>query len=947
MNLKFYKIFILAIFHILLFAGISTGKDIYVDQAYTGQADGSLISPYQTIQEAINTAVSGDFIRIRKGIYRETAIIKVNGITVMPYDNEEVIISGTDPLFQWAKVTESVFKTVMKWNVTESDQSNQIFVNGEMMNLVRWPRNIGTLVLPSNAYADKVAIEGGNTVIYDADFIESAGVWDGCEIWINLSRSINNNGWDGQGFTGKVLSTGSGRIVVSGLVSGGRIGDEPWGMGPNMEYFLFNPLEAAVTLKGGIGNYLKPNEWWKKGDTLFVRTANGNAPAENDALPNLVEVKKRLYGFAIEDKNKILIKDFDLFACSINTDYLQFFNKTDVAPAYNITIDGINAKYVTHFTNQAKDYQMQWVQRSGFIISGTNITLKNSTIQFSAGSGISILGRKNKILNCLITDCNYSNAECGVINTGLVWNPGKSISEDHEIAYNTIRNTPQQGINIRSVSNSDPSTPGTARIHHNIISDFMLKTHDSGGFDNFGLDGKYLRVDHNVLSNATNFLAIGFYLDFGLRYIVDHNLMWNIDRPIQLNYKNDLPNGILLVYNNTVLSDKLPKPGILNGAGAGSLGPDFNIQNNISTGQLSESTFTPVVLSNFSPQNEDELINFFTDYKNDDYTLKSSFDAGIDQGEFLPFVDSIVGDRPDLGCYEYGIPEWNAGAGQLTPEFAISDSAFFLNTSYKSESSWTFPVTVLPYSGFDGEVNLSLGALPEGISAFLPVDKINPNDKFLLTINAANTLKVGKHHFNLYGKAGTLHNTRTYVVEVPQKISSIKILEADTAILYGKTLQIHTVANDQQGNPMRVQPLFSYTVSGGGQINNKGKYAANKISENVNVIVKYKELTDTLHLKVLVANSISNEIDNTEEKLNVFPNPADDNILVTFYSSGKGKKSFSICNTQSLKLIKSETLINEGENQIDINTSAFPAGMYFFIIENSNKKIARKFIINH
>ncbi len=924
----------------------SFSKVIYVDYTNISDGDGSLSAPFINIQDAVNVAIDGDMVLIRKGIYRETIILKSNGVTIMPYNNEKVVINGAEPLFQWIKVKDGVYKTVMKWNVTESDQSNQIFANGEMMNLVRWPENTGTLVLPSNAFADNVAIEGGNTVIYDSDFKESVGTWDGCEIWINLSRSIDNNGWDGQGFTAKVLSTGSGRIVVSGLVSGGRIGDQPWGMGPNMEYFLFNPLDAAVTLKGGIGNYLKPNEWWKKGDTLFVRTANGNAPAETAGSTNLVEAKKRLYGFALENKNNILIKDIDVFACSINTDYLQFFNKTDVASAYNITIDGINAKYVTHFTNQAKDYQMQWVQRSGFILSGTNITLKNSTIQFSAGSGISILGRKNKILNSLITDCNYSNAECGVINTGLAWNPGKSVSEDHEIAYNTIRNTPQQAINIRSITNSDPSKPGMARIHHNIISDFMLKTHDSGGFDSFGSDGKYLRADHNILFNASNFLAIGFYLDFGLRYIIDHNLMWNIDRPVQLNYRNDLPNGTLLVYNNTVLSDKLSKPGILNGAG-GTLGPDFNIQNNITTVPLTESATGPIVLSNVSPSTESDLNIFFTDYTNNDYTLKSSFDDGIDKGEFLPFTDSIFGDKPDLGCFEHGLPEWKAGAGNLAPEFVISDSAFFLNSNYKTESSWTFPVTMLPYSGFESEVTLSLGPLPEGITVDLPVDKINPNEKFFLTIHAANTLKVGKYHFNLAGKSDTLQNTRTFVIEVPQTINSINILESDTVLTYGTTLQINAIANDQEGNSMRVQPTFSWTTTGGGQINNRGKYAANRISDAVIVVAKYQGFTDTLRLKVLDINSSVEVFDNVATKITVYPNPADHQITVSFFSETNGKQTISIYNSLMSEVMKQEVIVNEGENHLTLNTVAFPTGLYFLNIENQKHRISEKFILKH
>lgn len=84
-----------------------------------------------------------------------------------------------------------------------------------------------------------------------------------------------------------MLSTFPGRIVVSGKISG-RIGDEPWGMGPNLEYYLFNPYEPAVAASGGIATYLKPNEWWKKGDTLFVRMPAQNPPANTIGQNNLL-----------------------------------------------------------------------------------------------------------------------------------------------------------------------------------------------------------------------------------------------------------------------------------------------------------------------------------------------------------------------------------------------------------------------------------------------------------------------------------------------------------------------------------------------------------------------------------------------------------------------------------------------------------------------------------
>jgi len=533
MNSKYLFLFFVTILFVKV--GFSQGLPVYVDGKNTENGTGDLANPFKSIQLAVAAATADDSIVVREGVYREQVSLTKGNLIFVPFANEKVIVSGADPLLVWQSVKNSIYKTVMKWNVTQSDQSNQVFCDGKMMDLARWPVNTASILLPSNAFADQVKDDGTNYVISDADFQEPDGKWDGCEIWVNISRSIPGDGWDGQGWTGKVISSAPGKITVQGKISG-TLGNFPYGLGPNAEYFLFNPTISSVALSGGIDKYLQSGQWWKKGDTLFVNTFNGAAPSDNLNGTNLIEAKKRLYSFSFSGQSNIIIKGFNTFACAINTDESGFFNRTSsVCNSSNILIDGIKAEYVTHFTNQAKNWQMQWVQRSGFIISGTNITLQNSAIHYSAGSGVSVFGRGNKILNNKIWDVNYSSSECGAMNTGLQYDPSLVISEDHEIAYNTIFNTAQQGINIRALVNSSKSKPGVARIHHNIIHDFMLKTHDSGAIDTYNTDGKWVRIDHNIIYNSPLMLTIGFYLDFGTNYLVDHNLFYNVERPIQLN----------------------------------------------------------------------------------------------------------------------------------------------------------------------------------------------------------------------------------------------------------------------------------------------------------------------------------------------------------------------------------------------------------------------------
>ena len=65
--------------------------------------------------------------------------------------------------------------------------------------------------MPTNAVADAITASGNNFIINDADFNEPAARWAGAKIWVNLAH----NGFDGQGWTGTVVSTSGTTITVN------------------------------------------------------------------------------------------------------------------------------------------------------------------------------------------------------------------------------------------------------------------------------------------------------------------------------------------------------------------------------------------------------------------------------------------------------------------------------------------------------------------------------------------------------------------------------------------------------------------------------------------------------------------------------------------------------------------------------------------------------------
>jgi len=212
----------------------------------------------------------------------------------------------------------------MDWNVEARWGTNQLFADGKMIELARWPDQTATdIIMPTNAKADAVTASGNNFIITDAAFNEPAGRWVGAQVWVNLARLD----LDGQGWTGTVVAN-SGNTITVNFGGPPRLGYQAWSVGEGTEYFLFNPTPAAVNATGGVDAMLGAGEWWKNGNTLYVKTRNGAAPSANGMGSNVIEAKKRHFAFwGSTTRSGYTIKDFRLFACAITTDKDATYNR--------------------------------------------------------------------------------------------------------------------------------------------------------------------------------------------------------------------------------------------------------------------------------------------------------------------------------------------------------------------------------------------------------------------------------------------------------------------------------------------------------------------------------------------------------------------------------------------------------------------------------------------
>jgi hypothetical protein len=290
-------------------------------------------------------------------------------------------------------------------------------------------------------------------------------------------------------------------------------------------YFLSNKLGALDT--GG--------EWYYGSNTLYLWTPNSDNPSSHT-----VEAKRRMFAFDLNGRSNTTIKEFNIFAASIDMDTSSSGN----------VIDGINAKYVWHQTrnvpvgiNQTDSKWGAW--NTGIRLAGSNNVLKNCTIAFSSNNGVYVRNTHQTVTNCIIHDIAYGKVEGGAVS----WMGDDAYggnTQGHEVTHNTMYTSGRAIVNHYYAPN--------IKIQHNLMYDACIQTADCGiTYTNKG--GSSGDISYNVLhDDHADFFAFALYLDDGSEnYTVHHNVIYNSD---DCGITNNGASSDLL-YNNTLYNTRL------------------------------------------------------------------------------------------------------------------------------------------------------------------------------------------------------------------------------------------------------------------------------------------------------------------------------------------------------------------------------------------------------
>ncbi len=596
--------------------------NVYAQVTHEVDADGSTPGALLTIQAAADVAQAGDTIVIHAGTYRERVRPANSGtpsdpIVYRAHEQggvvDEVLILGTETVgpesSDWQDEGGGMFSTPLASDFYSSampgtgianqlydgsvqNQANQVFFDGNMLLVARWPNDLErNLSYPKKAMLDDFTSRSGpdgagwrTAEVSDDDLQGQFGPDEliGAEIYFQPSE-IGEWNW---AFTGYVSANFEAGLTFRTRSNATDVNENNYS--DESRYILYNAM-ALLDTEG---------EWFhdKAADTLYVMPPGGANPAGR------IQVKKRSFAFDLSDRQYITIENLRIFASTVTTDTgsggdgvpynangqprfpwrnaafawrnnYDPYHREDFAdaPAQGIILDGLNVKYPTHYTDISGHFNNQWCQSSGIVLSGKQHIIRNSVIQYSAGNGITLMGRRHRVYDNEIYDTNYRGTKCAAVHCGAT----DRGSSDHEIAFNTIARSGKNAVNI-SMYYSTPDVPHDwrGRVHHNDISVFAIQDGDSGAIYSGGTH-RFIRVDHNWIHDAEqnidgvpgngNFTVGGVYPDFGSDLIIDHNVIWNVEWAIHTqSQRKEGPNfrdSNYLIYNNT-LSVKRSKPSI-------------------------------------------------------------------------------------------------------------------------------------------------------------------------------------------------------------------------------------------------------------------------------------------------------------------------------------------------------------------------------------------------
>ncbi|WP_152286379.1 T9SS type A sorting domain-containing protein [Flavicella marina] len=761
----------------LIFTQFIFANDFYVSKDGKDTNNGSVNSPFKTIQKAANSMASGDICYIKRGVYREQITITKNNVTFTNFENDKVIVTGADIVTGWSASNQGngIFET--NYPGSES-QYTMLFINGKRQGMARWPNNLGDeMMMPedkSTGYEDCQVFTGvkgqksrqvnfPNMTGFPNNFFKG-GVFRGIngKKWINPMGTITAS-------SGKNLTVDA---ITSGWIDNSEKIFTDSGKGFGFIYHL-NALDKA-------------GEWFQKDNKLYLMPPAGENP--NDLQ---ISIKKRKWAFVLNNRNNVKLKGISIHAASLN------INNTN-----NTLIEDCSIQYIQSFFTRS-GYGVSFSQQGGIYVKGNNNKFKNCYVAHSWGHGIYIDGGTNN-----------SVEECKIEDIGWI---GQFTSSLQNFGDGTVVTKSTFGASGRF----HIRTNGQINITYNDLYDCMKMGQDAGSIQctnasNWGipLDMKgseiaYNRIhDCNTLTDGIKEFVLALYLEGCYNYTVHHNLIYNFITDV-------VPDGTFAYlgprkakikdcyyYNNTVWNVNWAVR-VWNRDNEGDV-ENVRFWNNIIDSKAdyqetknTRSLFDLMSFSNNFDTASGNGSSLFVDAPNGDFRLKNGV-GPIDFGRNINGItDGYSGNAPDAGAIERGtnfpqvgstIDTSNFNDGDYLTSNLLTPAISFRNLP--SEFSKTQNILVDVNYSSDSE-NQLVGVLHSPTGTWLGNDRVTiqsgANKKATLNIDLS-ALPASDQDYKITislrpvgGNAATSYVTKTAFVDITDSTLSAKGFNSKTS----------------------------------------------------------------------------------------------------------------------------------------------------------------------
>lgn len=583
----------------------------YVATTGSDTNPGSIETPFQTIQHAVDIMQSGDTCYLRAGSYsEEVQIHDLPHITIQNFPNEEVTLNGTVLIENtWSVYEGQIYKTTLDQDIW------QLFVDDEEMIMARWPNarfDDGTIWDQDNNWAhgdENASVNGmevddpyGGTDLSSLPFsIEGALAILNIGSFRSYTRYVTSHQQGSNEFEFDLIPDGAYRTK-------------------HHYYFLEKKLEFLD----------QENEWYYDpgtGDLYFW-------PPDN-ADPNDLNIhgKDQAYAFQIQNSSHVLLKGIHFFATTIKIDNSDYS-----------TVDGCRFLYPSCYRRMlgvaGAEPEMTRIDGSSHCL------ITRSSFEYTDGSAIETYGGEN-----IIEDNYFYHIDWTVTDLSSVMTSMRMGGDNNIFRQNTVHRTgASSGLNPGNV----------ALVQYNEMYDTGYLQSD-GAIIHF-MEGQQIDSEtcYNWLHDSPK---------YGVRYDGDgdghsgtmhHNVSWNVNAGHMVKgYEHNVYNNTSFNSNNNniiILIDLGGNEGTItrNNAADEIAGHRWDTYDNYPVPGIYDHNWNGYLETG-------NLWDFLVDPENYDFRPMAGsplIDAGVD----IPGItDGFTGSAPDLGAYEYGGDHWQAG----------------------------------------------------------------------------------------------------------------------------------------------------------------------------------------------------------------------------------------------------------------------------------------------